>query len=40
MLKLFYNTEEKRLRAFWRLLIQGILFFGFTLILQIFIGVG
>ncbi len=40
MSKVFYNPEENRLRAFWRILIQFALFFAVMVLLQAIFGVG
>jgi membrane protease YdiL (CAAX protease family) len=35
---LFYNATERRLRAFWRLLLQWLVFFGGNTVLSILLG--
>jgi membrane protease YdiL (CAAX protease family) len=39
IVNIFWNRDEKRLRAFWRLAIQGTAWFGLLVVLQIIIGV-
>lgn len=36
----FFNAAENRLRGGWRLLIQGLLYQGSSIILQLFLGIG
>lgn len=39
MANIFVNPYERRLRAFWRLLLQGIIYFLFMMLMQIFLGI-